>query len=286
MSRWKERRQRFRALLSGRRCLHPASVFDPVSARIAEDLGFEAGMFAGSTASLSVLGAPDVIVLTLSELAGQAHRICRAASLPLLVDADHGYGNALNVMRTVEALEVAGVAGLSIEDTLLPGAHGGGGETRLVTIDEGVGKIRAAIEARRDPALAIAGRTSACMVTGVEDAIARAKAYAAAGSDAIFLVGVGSPGQLDAIAEAVSLPLIVGNIDPSMADPEYLAGRGVRLCLQGHQPFAAAVEAVYRTMKALKDGVPPGQLENIADGELMARVMRRDDYERWAKEFL
>src|ERR1700685_990494 len=110
---WTYRRRRFRALLSGTRCVHPGSVFDPISARIAEDLGFEVGMFAGSVASLAVLGAPDLIVLTLSEFAAQAYRICRAGNLALLVDADHGYGNALNAKRTVEELETAGVAALT-----------------------------------------------------------------------------------------------------------------------------------------------------------------------------
>src|SRR5215470_19519215 len=109
---WTPRRERFRALLAGSRCVHPGSVFDPISARIAEDLGFEIGMFAGSVASMAVLGAPDLIVLTLSEFAAQAYRINRAGGLPLLVDADHGYGNALNVKRTVEELETAGVAAM------------------------------------------------------------------------------------------------------------------------------------------------------------------------------
>ena len=124
MPRWQQRRERLRSVLSGNKCIYPGSVFDPLSARIAEKLGFEAGMFAGSVASMTVLGAPDLIVLTLSEFAQQAYRICRAASLPLLCDADHGYGNALNVMRTVEELETAGVAGLSIEDTDLPSPYG------------------------------------------------------------------------------------------------------------------------------------------------------------------
>src|ERR1700730_3409355 len=121
---WTDRRRRFRAILNGSRCVHPGSVYDPLSARIAEDLGFELGMFAGSTASLTVLGAPDLIVLTLTEFAAQCYRICRAGNLPLLVDADHGYGNALNVKRTIEELESAGVAALTIEDTLLPNAFG------------------------------------------------------------------------------------------------------------------------------------------------------------------
>src|SRR3954469_12470329 len=137
---WTERRERFRGILTGSLCFHPASVYDAMSARIAEDLGFEVGMFAGSTGSLSVLGAPDIIVLTLTEFAGQAYRINRAGGLPLLVDADHGYGNALNVKRTVEELETSGVAALSIEDTDLPTPFGTA-KPRLTTIEEGVGKM-------------------------------------------------------------------------------------------------------------------------------------------------
>ena len=106
-----QRREALRAVLGGTDCLHPASVHDPLSARIAAEIGFELGMFAGSTASLAILGAPDHILITLTEFAEQARRITRAAPIPLLVDADHGYGNALNAARTVEELEVAGVAG-------------------------------------------------------------------------------------------------------------------------------------------------------------------------------
>ena len=121
---WTDRRERLRSIIAGPRCIYPGSVFDAISARIAEDLGFEAGMFAGSIASFTVLGAPDIIMLTLTEFAQQAYRINRAGKLPLLVDADHGYGNALNVKRTVEELETAGVAGLTIEDTALPTPYG------------------------------------------------------------------------------------------------------------------------------------------------------------------
>jgi 2-methylisocitrate lyase-like PEP mutase family enzyme len=149
------RRERFRAHLETDRCLVPASIFDAFSARIAEDLGYEIGMVGGSTASLAVLGAPDLIVLTLTEFADQARRISRASNLPFMVDADHGYGNALNVMRTVEELETAGVAALTIEDTALPQAYGQGSETRLLSLEEGAGKMRAAVAARRDPSLVI-----------------------------------------------------------------------------------------------------------------------------------
>ena len=160
---WTDRRQRFRALLAGDHCIHPGSVFDPISARIAEELGFEVGMFAGSIASFTVLGAPDLIVLTLTEFAEQAYRINRAGKLPLLVDADHGYGNALNVMRTVQELETAGVAAMCIEDTLLPKTYGEK-KPSLISLEEGVGKMRAAVAAREDPSFVIVGRTSAAAI--------------------------------------------------------------------------------------------------------------------------
>ena len=285
MSRWHARREKFRAVLSGNKCVYPGSVFDPVSARIAEDLGFEVGMFAGSVASMTVLGAPDLIVLTLTEFAEQAHRICRAGNLPLLCDADHGYGNALNVMRTIEELETAGVAGLSIEDTDLPVPFGGG-KPRLISIEEGVAKMRAAVAARREAGLVIAARTSAPSITSIADTIARAKAYAATGVDAIFLVGVKTRADLDAIAAEVKLPLILGGAGKEIMDRDLLAPRGVRVCLQGHQPFAAAVRAVHDTLRALREGTPPEKIETAASDEDMKRLTRNDDYARWMKDWL
>jgi len=275
------RQERFRAVLAGPGCVHPASVWDAMSARIASDIGFEVGILAGSTASLAVLGAPDLIVLTLTELAEQARRIGRASGLPLLVDADHGYGNALNVIRTVQELEAAGVAALTIEDTDLPRPFGPAG-TRLLPQDEGAGKIRAALAARTNPALVIIARTSALAVTGLDDAVARVRAYAALGVDAIFLAGVQDAAQLDAIAAAVDLPLIVaGN-----ANPAGYAAQRVRISLQGHQPIMAAVQAVHATMRALRDGVPPSALPGMPHADLMRQVTRSDNYVGWTLDFL
>src|SRR6267378_639818 len=157
---FRKRREALRSILSGSTCIRPGSVYDATSIRIAEDLGFELGMFGGSVASLAVLGDPDIALITLTELAEQMRRMSRAAELPVLVDADHGYGNALNVRRTIEELEAAGAAGLTIEDTLLPRAYGEA-KTQLISIEEGTGKIKAALDARRDPSLVIVGRTGA-----------------------------------------------------------------------------------------------------------------------------
>src|SRR3974377_60781 len=120
---FRQRREKLRAILTGLRCIRPGSVYDATSIRIAEDLGFEVGMFGGSVASLAVLGDPDIALITLTELGEQMRRMSRASVLPVLVDADHGYGNALNVRRTISELEAAGAGGLPIEDTLLPLAY-------------------------------------------------------------------------------------------------------------------------------------------------------------------
>jgi carboxyvinyl-carboxyphosphonate phosphorylmutase len=283
---WTERRERFRSLLAGDKCVHPGSVYDAVSARIAEDLGFEVGMFAGSIGSLSVLGAPDIIVLTLTEFAQQAYRICRAGNLSLLVDADHGYGNALNVKRTVEELETSGVSAMTIEDTVLPQAFGTLGSTQLISVEEGVGKMKAALEGRQDKNLVIAGRTSAAAVNGVEDAIKRAKAYQAAGVDAMFFVGLKTKADLEAVSAEISIPIFLGSIGPELSDKEYLGAQGVRIALQGHQPVMAAIRATYETLKALREGTAPKDLEGVASPELMKQVTRDANYKAWMKDFL
>lgn len=277
-SRWSGRRARLRGIFAGRACVFPASVHDAISGRIAADLGFEMGMFAGSVASLAVLGAPDMILITLSEFAEQALRVSRGADLPLLVDADHGYGNALNVMRTVEELETAGVAGLSIEDTVLPQPFGSGGKASLITIEEGVGKMKAALAARADADLVIAGRTSAVAISSLEDAIARAKAYEAAGVDAMFFVGIKTQDQLDALCGAVRIPLILGGVPGPLLDRAMLADRGVRVCLTGHQPFQAAIAALHATLKALREGTPPDKLPGLASPALGASATHADAY--------
>jgi oxaloacetate decarboxylase len=282
---WTDRRERYRATIAGTACIHPASVHDAIAARIAEDLGFEIGMFAGSIGSFTVLGAPDLIVLTLTEFAAQAYRINRAGKLPLMVDADHGYGNALNVMRTVQELETAGVAGLMIEDTVLPRAFGEKKPT-VISVEEGVGKMRAALAAREDKALTIIGRTSSPSITGLADGTTRLKAYEAAGVDALFIAGGLTRPDLDAIAAEVKIPLMLGGVSGDMQDKEYLASRGVRVALQGHQPFSAAVQAIYNTLKALREGTKPSALTGIASSELMGRVTRDPDYKTWTKEFL
>jgi oxaloacetate decarboxylase len=279
------RREALRAILSGSSCIYPGSVYDATSIRIAEDLGYQAGMFGGSVASLAVLGDPDVTLITLTELAEQMRRMSRAASLPVLVDADHGYGNALNVRRTVQELEAAGAAGLTIEDTLLPQAYGEA-KPRLISLEEGVGKMKAALGARGDAALAVLGRTGAVSITSLDDAIRRAQAYEAVGVDALFFTGIKNRAELEAIASATKLPIVLGNAPEEMNGLDYLSTKRVRIALQGHPPFAAATQAVYETLKALRDGASPKSLKGLASSELTSRATREADMKTRGAEFL
>ncbi|GFM86058.1 oxaloacetate decarboxylase [Pseudomonas cichorii] len=276
-------RRNFRALTSSSSCYHTASVFDPMSARIAADLGFEVGILGGSVASLQVLAAPDFALITLSEFVEQATRIGRVAELPFIADADHGYGNALNVMRTITELERAGVAALTIEDTLLP-AQFGRKSTDLISTAEGVGKIRAALEARVDPELSIFARTNAAIIP-VQETISRVQQYQSAGADGITIVGVRDFEHLEQISEGVTVPLMLvtyGN--PALHDNERLAKMGVRICVDGHAAYFASIKATYDCLREQRQILSSTSDMNAT--ELTHTYTQPGDYVEWAKKFM
>lgn len=282
-----ERRNRLRQILKGTQCLSPASVYDPLSARVAEAVGYQIGMLAGSVASNTTLAAPDLILITLTEFAEQIRRITRVSTLSLVVDADHGYGNALNVMRTIEELEHAGVSCMSIEDTALPIRYGQAeGKDELISTEEMTGKLKAAVAARRDPSLIIAGRTAALKVEDTARTVERVKAYAATGVDAIFIIGVESLDQVKAVHDAAKLPVIVGSA-PASIKREDFAAAGARILLQGHQPVAAAVKALHETYSHLFSGGAPGDLKSkIASAQEMDKLTQSADYKQRMQDYL
>jgi len=274
-------RNDFRALLNSDQCFYTASTFDPMSARIAADLGFEIGILGGSVASLQVLAAPDFALITLSEFVEQATRIGRVARLPIIADADHGYGNALNVMRTITELERAGVAALTIEDTLLPAKYGRK-STDLIPLDEGVGKIEAALDARIDPAMSIFARTNAGQLS-VEATIERVKAYQEAGADGICMVGIKDFDHLEEIAQHVSIPLMLVAYDnPELRDRERLARNGVRVVVNGHAAYFAAIKATYDCLREQR-GIAEGTLDA---SELSVRYSTLEENRQWARDFM
>jgi len=276
-------RRNFRQLLASQACFETASVFDPMSARIAADLGFEVGILGGSVASLQVLAAPDFALITLSEFVEQATRIGRVAQLPFIADADHGYGNALNVMRTVEELERAGVAALTIEDTLLP-AQFGRKSTDLISVEEGIGKVKAALEARVDPELAIIARTNAGVLS-IEDCIERTLAYEQAGADGICIVGIKDFEHLERISEKLTVPLMLvtyGN--PKLNDNARLARLGVRIIVAGHAAYFASIKATYDSLRAQRQVTH--STENLSATELTRTYTLPESYVAWAQEFM
>jgi 2-methylisocitrate lyase-like PEP mutase family enzyme len=203
----------------------------------------------------SLLGVPDVGLLTLTELATQARNICRAASLPILADAETGYGNAINVMRTVRELEAAGVAGLFIEDQVTPKRCGHFEGKELISVEEMEGKIRAACEARRDPDLVLMARTDAREVLGLDEAIRRARAYVAAGADTIFIEAPHTLGDLRRIGRAVNVPqlanLVEGGKTPLVSVAE-LEAMGFKVVSFSGSLQRAAIQAMAEFLDVLK----------------------------------
>ena len=276
-----ELRKAFGDLLHGTVCKFAASVFDPISVRMASDLGFEVAIQGGSVASLQVLGAPDISLLTLDEYAEQVSRVGRASQIPVIGDADHGFGNALNVMRTVTELQKAGVAALTLEDTHLPAKHGEQSHV-LIDTEEAASKIYAARFARSDDALSIIARTNVA-VTTLEDSIARTAAYEKAGADAICLVGVKDFQHLEALTAHLSLPIMLINYgNPALSDVEKLSSANVRIVVNGHAPYLSAMKATYEALREQSGMENP----ELSLPELLSKYTLSDSYREWAKTYL
>ncbi len=272
-------------MLAGDRCLSPATVYDALSASVAESVGFRLGILSGSVCGATVLAAPDLVLQSLTEFADQVRRIMRSSKLSLIVDADHGYGNALNVMRTVQELEHEGVAALTIEDLALPPRFRAVREFELVSVEEMSAKLRAALAARRDPALVIAARTAALKGEDTAATVARARAYAATGVDAIFVTGLKKLADFDAVRAAIKLPIIMGTA-PEIKREE-LAARGVRILLQSHPPVAAAVKALRDVYTHLYNGGAPADLKpKLATAAEMEQVTASPQYAQLMRDYL
>ncbi|WP_176439169.1 isocitrate lyase/PEP mutase family protein [Puniceibacterium sediminis] len=271
-------RRQLRAILAGDRCVRPASVYDALTVRAASRLGFELAMLGGSVAALAVLGAPDHALLSLDEFAGLSRRICRAGALPLIVDADHGFGTALHAMRTVEELEAAGVAAMTLEDTCLPQPYGATGAS-LVSQGEAVARLDAALAARTDPEFAIVARTNARLQDG-DSLIARARAFGAAGADALFITGARDPDLVARVRDAANLPLIVPKPQGPLAEVD-LATHGVRICLTPHRTLPAAMGAAWDSLADT-----PGARDVARPDDLMADLSEAARYDALIARYL
>jgi len=229
--------------------------FSPLVATMAERLGFAAIYLSGGALSAGS-GFPDIGLLTLSEFVAEAQRITAVCQLPLVCDADTGFGEALNVERTVRLLEAAGVAGVHLEDQALPKRCGHLSGKSLVRPEEMAAKIRAAVASKRDPEFVIIARTDARGVHGFDDAVSRAKLYVEAGADAIFPEALESPGEFKAFAEAVPVPLLANMTEfgksPLLSARE-LGELGYKMILYPLTAFRSAMKAAEKTLIALQE---------------------------------
>lgn len=242
------------------------------TARIIEQTGgFQAVYMTGSGAAMSLLGEPDIGLLTMTEMVTQARNIANAVDLPVIADADTGYGNAINVVRTVREYERAGVAGIHIEDQITPKKCGHFEGKQIVSENEMVGKIRAAVDAREDPDFVLIARTDARAVLGLEEAIKRARVYIGAGADAIFLEAPQSLEELNIIAQSINAPLLI-NMDEGTKTPlltvRELAEMGYKIVIFPRSAPCAAAKTIQELMQLLKDtGTTQGFSDRIVTFE-------------------
>jgi oxaloacetate decarboxylase len=281
-------RERFRAVLTRSTCTLAANIFDPLSARIAHILGYDVCVLSGSVGKVANLAVPDIVLSNMSDIVDHCRRITRIADVSLMVDAEDGFGNAINVMRTVKELEAAGVSAIEIEDNVVPKqfnvSHPG-----LVSTAEQVGKLKAAVAARIDATTVIVARTSALAECSLDEALDRIRAYADTGAEALMLVGLrrGRP-DLEVVHQATSLPLCVLNPPPDVRnDPGFLAASGVRILMLGNPIFAVAVKAIHDSLKHLQEG---GALEELRDRQasqdLLRAVNRTDEFMQQQREYM
>ena len=245
---------RLRELLAREELLVAPGVFDGLSARLAERAGAEA-VYASGGAIARAAGYPDLGLLGVGEVLARLSQIAEAVSVPVIADADTGYGNALNVQRTVRAFERAGVAALHLEDQESPKRCGHYEGKTLVPAAEMVGKLRAALEARSDPDLVIIARTDAIAVEGLEPALARVEAYAEAGADVLFVEAPESEAQIEAIAERLPGPKLInvfrGGKTPLLPSAR-LAALGYRVAILPSDLQRAAIRAMQETLEAIR----------------------------------
>jgi 2-methylisocitrate lyase-like PEP mutase family enzyme len=258
-------------------------------ARVIGELGFELVYVSGAGIANMHLGAPDIGLTTLTEIANTVAAIADAVALPLIVDADTGFGNAVNMVRTVRVLERAGAAGLQIEDQVFPKKCGHFAGKEVIPLDEMVQKVKAAVDARRDSDLQIIARTDARAVEGLDRAIARARAYIEAGADVAFVEAPTSMAELARVTREIEAPHVANIVfggktpDPGRAE---LAKMGFSLVLYANAALQAAVKATMDVLGALKrDGSLDGVAEQLVSFEERQRVVQKPRWDALESRF-
>lgn len=260
-----------------------------LTARICEDAGFEAIYLSGAGLTNTLLGAPDIGLLTMTELVDQVAAIRDAVKLPIVVDADVGFGNAINVQRTVRALERAGASAIQLEDQVLPKRCGHFDGKAVISADEMVRKLQAALDARTHPDLLIVARTDARAVHGLDDACDRAERYPAAGADVAFVEAPLDRAEMEAITARVRGPLLVNIVEGGNSPPLSLAEAaevGFDIVLYANTLMRAAITAMQRAAASLRQtGATTHLLGDIASWTERQRLVRKPEFDRLEERY-
>lgn len=262
-------RKRLRELLAGPEPVVAPGAYDALSARLVEQAGFDVVYMTGFGTSASLLGRPDVGLLSGAEMVDNVRRIVDAVERPVIADADTGYGNAINVVRTVRTYEQAGVAGLHLEDQVMPKKCGHMSGKAVISASEMVGKIRAAVEARRDPDLVLIARTDAAAVHGLDEAISRARAFSEAGADVLFVEAPTSEDDIARVAAELKgvAPLVFNWAEGGRTPPislDRIAELGFSLVIYPIATLLAATAGVRSVLESIKrDGTPLRAMDGL-----------------------
>lgn len=279
-----ERRERFRRNIDGDGIVVAPGAYDAWSARLVEQAGFEAVYMTGYGASASLLGAPDLGLMTATEMASQAARLAAAVSLPLIADADTGFGNPLNVMRTVRLYEAAGAAAIQIEDQPMPKKCGHMEKKRVVATAEMVARIRAALSARTDRNFLVIARTDARAVHGLDEALRRGEAYRNAGADILFIEAPESDEEMVTICRTFRGVPLLANVVEAGKTPYHAAKQleemGYSLAIFPISTLLAATRAVSGALEEIRDkGRLVGTTPTV-DFKTFNRMIGAEDYLR------
>ncbi len=284
-----ERRRFLRDRLARRDALLVPGAGNALTARIIQDVGFEAVYVTGAGIANTLLGAPDIGLVTLTELAGTTEAISEICTLPLIVDIDTGFGNAVNTYRTVRVLERAGACALQIEDQDFPKRCGHFSGKAVISVSEMTAKIRAATDARDDANLLIIARTDARAIDGLDAALERAEQFIEAGADLTFVEAPETADEMRAITARLPAPqvanMVVGGRTPLLPQAT-LADIGFSLVLYANAPLQAAMRAMSGVLEALKrDGGLDNVIGQLADFEERQRLVGKGFYDALEQKY-
>jgi 2-methylisocitrate lyase-like PEP mutase family enzyme len=285
-----EPRRRLRELLDGDEIVAAPGAYDALSARLIEAAGFDVVYMTGFGTTASLIGRPDVGLLTLTEMADAARRLAGAVGVPVLADADTGYGNPVNVVRTIREYEQAGVAGLHLEDQVMPKRCGHLSGKDVVPAADMEAKVRAAVAARTDPDLVIVARTDVLALEGAEAAIERGRRYAEAGADALFIEAPRTEEDVERIAaDLAPIPLVFNWAEGGRTPPVPLARLGelgYRLVIFPVGALLAAATGVRALLETVEeDGTPAAKLHALMGFDEFVRFIGLEEIQDLEQRF-